>query len=66
MDTDDLTEMAYEAITRAGDALDVLRSEIGASAADKKEEDDFLRGVAVHLRKILKSPKQYLDHWNYL
>jgi hypothetical protein len=66
MDTDDLTEMAYETITRAGDVLDVLRSEIGASASEKKTEDDFLRGVVTHLRRILKSPRSYLDHWNYL
>ncbi len=66
MDTDYLTEMAYKTITRAGDVLDVLRSEIGASASDKKTEDEFLRGVRVHLRKILKSPRAYLDDWNYL
>lgn len=66
MDTDDLTEMAYETIARAGDVLDVLRSEIGASTADKKTEDDFLRGVAAYLRRILKSPNPYLDNWNYL
>jgi len=45
MDTDYLTAMAYETITRAEDVLDVLRSEIGASASDRKNEDDFLRGV---------------------
>jgi hypothetical protein len=66
MDTDDLTEMAHETITRAGEVLDVLRSEIGASASDKKTEDDFLRGVAGHLRGILKSARAYLDEWNYL
>jgi len=66
MDTDDLTEMAYETIRRADDVLDVLRSEIGASASGKETEDDFLRGVAAHLRRILKSPKSYLNYWNYL
>ena len=66
MDTDELTEMAYEIITRADDVLDVLRSEIGASASDKETEDDFLRGVATHLRRIRRSPKLYLDDWNYL
>jgi hypothetical protein len=65
MDTDDLTEMAYEIITRADDVLDALRTEIGASAIKMKTEDDFLRGVEARLRKILKSPKSYLDTWNY-
>ncbi len=66
MDPYDLTEMAYETITRAGDLLDVLQSEIGASASDKKTEDDFLRGAAVHLGRIQKSARAYLDDWNYL
>jgi len=66
MDTDDLTEMAYETIIRAADVLDVLRDEIGAVAFDKETEDDFLRRVAAHLRGILKSPGPYLDGWNYL
>jgi hypothetical protein len=65
MDTDDLTEMAYETISRAGDVLDVLRSEIGAAAAGKTTEDDFLRGVRSHLRRILRSARDYLDSWTY-
>jgi hypothetical protein len=39
---------------------------IGASASAKETEDDFLRGVGIHLRRILKLPKSYLDYWNYL
>jgi len=66
MDTDDLTPMAYETIIRAEEVLDVLRSEIGASASDTKSEDDFLRGVRAHLRGILRSAREYLDSWNYL
>jgi len=66
MDTDDLTPMAYETIIKAQEVLDVLRSEIGASATDKKSEDDFLRGVRTHLRRVLRSAREYLDDWNYL
>lgn len=65
MDTDNLTPMAYETISRAGDILDVLRNEIGASASGKKTEDDFLRGVRSHLRAIMRSTSRYLDDWNY-
>jgi hypothetical protein len=64
VDTDSLTPMAYETISRAGDVLDVLRSEIGASAEGKETEDDFLRGVRTHLRGILRSARDYLDDWN--
>jgi hypothetical protein len=66
MDTDDLTPMAYETIIKAQEVLDVLRSEIGASASDKKSEDDFLRGTRAHLRGILRSAREYLDDWNYI
>lgn len=66
MDTDDLTPMAYEIVSRAGCVLDVLRAEIGASAMNKKTEDDFLRGVRSHLRSILRSASSYLELWNYL
>jgi len=33
--------MAYETITKAEEVLDVLRSEIGASASDKKAKMTF-------------------------
>jgi hypothetical protein len=58
--------MAHEVISLAGEVLDVLRSEIGASATGKKTEDDFLRGVQLHLRGILRSARKYLEDWNYL
>ncbi|PIP08687.1 MAG: hypothetical protein COX51_03110 [Syntrophobacteraceae bacterium CG23_combo_of_CG06-09_8_20_14_all_50_8] len=61
MDTDNLTPMAYETISLAGNVLDVLRTEIGAFATVKNTEDDFLRGVRSHLRAILRSARGYLD-----
>jgi hypothetical protein len=63
MDTDDLTPMGYETITRAEEVLDVLRIEIGASALEKMGEDDFLRGVRRHLRGILKSTRRGRGRW---
>ncbi len=66
MDTNDLTPMAYEVIIRAEDVLDVLRSEIGASAAGKMSEDEFLLGVQRQLRALLRSASSYLDDWGYL
>lgn len=66
MDTDDLTQMAYDTILIAGDLLDVLQSEIGALSFGKKTEDEFLRAVSSHLRDILRSTREYLDDWNYL
>jgi hypothetical protein len=66
MDTDDLTPMAYETIIRAGDVVDVLRSEIGASASGCKTEDDFFHNVRDRLYAILRFTWEYLDDWNCL
>lgn len=66
MDTDDLTPMAYETLSRSFDFCDVLRAEIGASAAEFRTEDDFLRGTRRYLGEILADPEGYLDSWNLL
>ena len=66
MDTDDLTPMAYETITLAGDVLVVLRVEVGALTIGKLTEDDFLSSVREHLQGILRFPRRYLDAWNCL
>jgi hypothetical protein len=65
MDTDELTEMAYDTILLAHEALDVLSLEIGASAKDYLTEDEFLRGTLIILKDILADPESYLDSWNY-
>ncbi len=66
MDTDELTEMAYNTISLAHDVLDALRLEIGASAKDYLTEDEFLRGTLTNLKDISADPESYLDSWNYL
>lgn len=66
MDTDDLTPMAYETLSMSFGVCDVLRSEIGASAADFKTEDEFLRGAVEYLNSILEDPEGYLDSWDLL
>ena len=66
MDTDDLTEMAYETLAQAYAVCDVLRVEIGASAASCKTEEEFLRGTLEFLDAILEDPEEYLESWNLL
>ena len=66
MDTDDLTEMAYETLTQAHAVCDVLRAGIGASATSFKTEDEFLRGTLEFLDGILADPEEYLESWNLL
>ncbi len=66
MDTDELTEMAYDTISLAHEVLDVLRLEIGASARDYLTEDEFLIGTLIKLKDILADSESYLDSWNCL
>ncbi len=66
MDTDDLTPMAYETLNWAYSAIDVLRSEIGASAMQYETEEEFLKGSIEYIKDILSEPKEYLDSWNYM
>jgi hypothetical protein len=66
MDTDDLTEMAYQTIAIAYDVSENLRAEIGASASGCSTEDDFLRATLALLDEVLEDPEAYLDSWNTL
>lgn len=64
MDTDDLTEMAWNVIVRAARVSDTLKSELGAMARQFKSEDEWLRGVRAHLEEITEDPAEYVDSWN--
>ena len=64
MDTDQLTEMAYEIIRLAGDASGCLRAEIGAACSEFRNEDDYLHAVLAHVRSIEQAPQDYVDDWN--
>lgn len=66
MDTDDLTEMAYETVAQAYGVCDVLRAEIGACAASFKREEEYLRGTLEFLDEILEDPEEYLESWYLL
>jgi hypothetical protein len=66
MDTDDLTEMAYQTLILAYGEHDALRAEIGASARCYSKEDDFLKGTLEFINLIGEAPEDYLDQWNLL
>jgi len=66
MDTDYLTQMAYDCIRLANDATDVLKSELGAACGKYRTEDEYLRGILKDVRAIEKDPRGYLDYWNLL
>ena len=64
MDTDDLSDMAYDIIIRAARVSDTLKAELGALSSDYKNENGWLRGVQEHLKEILEDPEDYVDSWN--
>jgi len=64
MDTDDLTEMAYDIIVRAAQLSDTLKADLGARSLRYESEDDWLRGVLEFLQRIVAAPDDYVDYWN--
>ena len=66
MDTDYLTEMAYNCIRLANEASDVLKSELGAMCSRFETEDAYLKGILRYVKRIERDPEGYLDCWNLL
>ena len=64
MDTDDLTEMAYQMIQIAKDISEDLRCDIGVRSGRYNDEDNYLKGVLCFLQKIVQHPEKYLKSWN--
>ena len=64
MDTDDLTEMAYESIIIANVITDFLKCDLGVRSKDYKDENAYLNGTLKFVRKIKNDPEGYLDYWN--
>ncbi len=64
MDTDDLTNMAYENIRIAAYFNDYLKAELGAMSGQFKEEEEYLGAMLAHVIEIRKHPRSYLESWN--
>ncbi len=64
MDTDDLTEMAWDVIMRAARVSDTLKAELGAMASQFQSEDEWLQGVRAHLEEIAADPAEYVESWD--
>ena len=64
MDTDEFSEMTYDIIIRAARTSDTLKAELGALSGRYKSENEWLRGVSRHLKKIIHDPQEYVDYWN--
>lgn len=66
MDTDDLTEMAYESIIIANEITDFLKCDLGVRSKDYKDENAYLKGILKFIQKIKNDPEGYLNSWNLL
>ncbi len=63
MDTDDLSNMAYQCINIALDVNDVLKNEVGAECSNHNTEDEYLNSILSHVRSIKEYPVDYLESW---
>ncbi|MFH1350553.1 MAG: hypothetical protein ABII26_06400 [Pseudomonadota bacterium] len=66
MDTDDLTEMAYQSIVMADRITEYLKCDLGVRSMDYEDEDAYLHGILNFVREIKTDPEAYLDSWNLL
>lgn len=64
MDTNDLTEKAYEILRIAEEINHTLTVLIGAMCGRYRIEDSFLRGVIKFIREISDDPEEFIDDWN--
>lgn len=66
MDTDYLTQMAYDCIRFADCAADVLKSALGAACSQYRGEDAYLQGILADVKEVEENPEDYLNWWNLL
>jgi hypothetical protein len=64
MDTNDLSELAWELIVRAAQVSDTLKADLGARSGRYGNEDDWLSGALKFLQRIVEDPGDYVDYWN--
>lgn len=64
MDTDDLTDMAYDSIRFAAAFCDELKAELGAMSSLFKGEEEYLKVMLAHVAEIREEPREYLEYWN--
>jgi hypothetical protein len=66
MDTDELTEMAYQTIILADEATDVLKCELGILCGKCRTEDEYLAHVLEYVAALSNKPEEFLDYWGLL
>lgn len=64
MDTDDLTENAYEILPFTHEINEFLWVEFGSMCRDYKNEDEYLNGLLNYTIEIKNDPDEFIDAWN--
>lgn len=64
MDTDDLTENAYEILHYTHEVNEFLWVEFGSMCRNYKNEDEYLNGLLNYTTEIKNDPDEFSDAWN--
>ena len=64
MDTDDISEMAYQTLLMSESINHIITVEIGAMSNCYEDEDSYLKGILRHIRSINRSTDNYIKYWN--
>jgi len=63
MDTDDLSEEAYEVLTIARTINEFLWVELDALSSEYNDEETYLKGMLKFIQKIKDDPERFQDMW---
>ena len=64
MDTDDISEMAYQTLRLSESINHIITVEIGAMSSSYSDEDAYLREILKYIRRIKKFPEDYIEGWS--
>ncbi|MCK5861859.1 MAG: hypothetical protein KAH38_05205 [Candidatus Hydrogenedentes bacterium] len=65
MDTDELSQEAYEILCLARVVCDPLCPELGVMAGQCRDENEWLESVLILCQELLIEPGEYLDEWGF-
>jgi hypothetical protein len=63
MDTDDLSDEAYEILSVAHDINEFLWVQLGAMSSEYEDEEKYLKGMVTFIQSIKKDPEGFQDMW---
>ena len=64
MDTDDLSDMAYETLLMAEEITHSFTVDLGAMSYAFHDEDSYLRKMLALVRRTKRHPNEYIEEWS--